>query len=235
MAYSALAHEDRAHKLGDLEQSRYHQRRVDLLTPLVKGWCTEISLEVASLGIQVHGGMGYVEETGAAQHLRDARILPIYEGTNGIQAMDLVGRKTARDQGLGAMELIKDLHPVLREAGDAGLPVIAESLSASLADLKEAVEVLLAGATDENWATPGAVAHNLLMLMGTCVAGAMLAKSAVAASKLQKVDSGNPLFNSSKLTTANFFAEHVLPRTASYLAAVKAGSDSVMALDIDAF
>lgn len=99
MAYSALAHEDRAHKLEDQEQSRYHQRRVDLLTPLVKGWCTEISLEVASLGIQVHGGMGYVEETGAAQHLRDARILPIYEGTNGIQAMDLVGRKIARDQG----------------------------------------------------------------------------------------------------------------------------------------
>jgi 3-(methylsulfanyl)propanoyl-CoA dehydrogenase len=235
MAYSSLAHEDRAHKMEDQEQSRYHQRRVDLLTPLVKGWCTEISLEVTSLGIQVHGGMGYVEETGAAQHLRDARILPIYEGTNGIQAMDLVGRKIARDQGLGAMELIKDLHPVLREAGDAGLPVIAESLSASLADLKEAVEVLLASAADKNWATPGAMAHNLLMLMGTCVAGAMLAKSAVAASKLQKADSGNPLFNSSKLTTANFFAEHVLPRTASYLAAVKAGSDSVLSLDIDAF
>ncbi len=159
MAYSALAHEDRAHKLEDQEQSRYHQRR----------------------------------------------------------------------------ELSKDLHPVLREAGNADLPVIAESLSASLADLKEAVEVLLASAADENWAASGAMAHNLLMLMGTCVAGAMLAKSAVAASKLQKADSGNPLFNSSKLTTANFFAEHVLPRTASYLAAVKAGSDSVMALDIDAF
>ncbi|MDX2349405.1 MAG: acyl-CoA dehydrogenase family protein, partial [Porticoccus sp.] len=106
LAYLSFAHEDYVHKLEDEEQVAFHQRRVDLLTPLVKGWCTEIGMEVTSLGVQVHGGMGFVEETGAAQHMRDARILPIYEGTNGIQALDLVGRKLARDKGQSAMELL---------------------------------------------------------------------------------------------------------------------------------
>ena len=234
LAYCSLSHEDRVHKLADPELAEYHKRRVDILTPLVKGWCTEIGMEVTSLGVQVHGGMGFVEETGAAQHMRDARILPIYEGTNGIQAMDLVGRKIARDKGVSAAELMKDLAPVVAAASTAGLSVVAEALQASLAACQQAVEALFANAR-EDWAAPGAGAYNLLMLMGTTVAGALLAKSAVAAVQLNASGEGNQTFNNSKVTTATFFAEQIMPRNQAYLAAVKAGSVSVMALDIDAF
>ncbi|MEZ5528619.1 MAG: acyl-CoA dehydrogenase family protein [Porticoccaceae bacterium] len=154
LAYSAMAHEDRAHKLADPEQAAFHRRRVDILTPLVKGWCTEIGMEVTSLGVQVHGGMGFVEETGAAQHMRDARILPIYEGTNGIQSLDLVGRKIARDKGVAAGELMKDLLPVVAEARAAGLDGIAAVLESSLGACQQAVKTLFAKAA-EDWAAPG--------------------------------------------------------------------------------
>jgi len=234
LAYSALAHEDRANKLEDQEQAGYHRRRVDILTPLVKGWCTEIGMEVSSLGVQVHGGMGYVEETGAAQHLRDARILPIYEGTNGIQAMDLVGRKIARDKGVAAGELLEDLLPVVSEARAAGLDGIAAALQSSLEACQTAVNALFAKAGDD-WAAPGAGAYNLMMLMGTTVAGALMAQSAVAATHLNASGEGNSAFNNAKIATARFFAEHIMPRNQGYLAAVEAGSESVMALDIEAF
>ncbi|WP_461518132.1 acyl-CoA dehydrogenase [Porticoccus sp.] len=234
LAYCSMAHEDRVHKLADLEQADYHRRRVDILTPLVKGWCTEIGMEVTSLGVQVHGGMGFVEETGAAQYMRDARILPIYEGTNGIQAMDLVGRKIARDKGVSATELMKDLAPVVAAANGADLSVIADALDTSLGACQQAVETLFANAR-EDWAAPGAAAYNLLMLMGTTVAGALLAKSAIAAVQLNAAGDGNQTFNNSKISTATFFAEQIMPRNQAYLAAIKAGSASVMALDIDAF
>src|SRR5206468_10312827 len=95
------------------------QRRADLLIPVVKGWCTDLAVEIASIGIQVHGGMGYIEETGAAQHLRDARILPIYEGTNGIQANDLVGRKVAKDGGETMLGLVADMRALADEMSAA--------------------------------------------------------------------------------------------------------------------
>ncbi|MEH6466725.1 MAG: acyl-CoA dehydrogenase [Porticoccus sp.] len=232
LAYLSFAHEDYVHKLEDEEQIAYHQRRVDLLTPLVKGWCTEIGMEVTSLGVQVHGGMGFVEETGAAQHMRDARILPIYEGTNGIQALDLVGRKLARDKGQSAMELLGELNQVADDARTAGLDVIAESLASSLTACQEAAQTLLAG---EDWTTPTSAAYNMLMLMGTTVAGAMLAKSAVAATNLNAAGEGNTSFNNNKIITAKFFAQHVMPRNSSYLHTIKAGSETVMGLDIKSF
>ena len=234
LAYCALAHEDHAFKETDEAESAYHQRRVDLLTPLVKGWCTEIGMEVTSLGVQVHGGMGFVEETGAAQHMRDARILPIYEGTNGIQSMDLVGRKIARDKGVAAGELMKDLLPVVAEARTAGLVQMADALEYSLAACQQAVESLFAQATGD-WTAPGAAAYNLMMLMGTTVAGALMAKSAIVAVGLNASGEGNGVFNNSKITTTRFFAEQIMPRNQAYLATIKAGSASVMALDIEAF
>ncbi|MEH6617010.1 MAG: acyl-CoA dehydrogenase [Porticoccus sp.] len=232
LAYLSFAHEDYVHKLEDEEQIAYHQRRVDLLTPLVKGWCTEIGMEVTSLGVQVHGGMGFVEETGAAQHMRDARILPIYEGTNGIQALDLVGRKLARDKGQSAMELLGELNQVADDARTAGLDVIAESLASSLTACQEAAQTLLVG---EDWTTPTSAAYNMLMLMGATVAGGLLAKSAVAAANLNAAGEGNTSFNNNKIVTAKFFAQHVMPRNTGYLEAIKAGSETVMGLDIEGF
>ncbi len=232
LAYLSFAHEDYVHKLEDQEQVAYHQRRVDVLTPLVKGWCTEIGMEVTSLGVQVHGGMGFVEETGAAQHLRDARILPIYEGTNGIQALDLVGRKLARDKGQSAMELLGELTQVVEDARKAGLDVVADSLASSLAACQEAAQTLLAG---EDWTTPTAAAYNMMMLMGATVAGGMLIKSAVAATRLNAAGEGNTRFNTNKVMTAKFFAQHVMSRNTSYLEAVKAGPETVMGLDAESF
>lgn len=232
LAYTAFAHEDYILKLEDKEQVARHQRRVDLLTPLVKGWCTEISMEVTSLGVQVHGGMGFVEETGAAQHFRDARILPIYEGTNGIQALDLVGRKLARDKGQAAVELLDELSQVVDEAKTAGLDILSDSLASSLMACQEAAQLLLAS---DDWTIPTSAAYNLLMLMGSTVAGGMLIKSAVVATNLNSVGEGNSLFNHNKVITAKFFAQHVLSRNSGYLAAVKVGSETVMALAIESF
>jgi 3-(methylsulfanyl)propanoyl-CoA dehydrogenase len=235
LAYLSFAHEDYVHKCEDEEQIAFHQRRVDLLTPLVKGWCTEIGMEVTSLGVQVHGGMGFVEETGAAQHMRDARILPIYEGTNGIQALDLVGRKLARDKGQSAMELLGELKQVVDDARTAGLELIANSLASSLAACQEAAQTLLASGGEGDWTKPASAAYNMLMLMGTTVAGALLAKSAVAAANLNTAGEGNTSFNNNKVVTAKFFAQHVMPRNTGYLEAIKAGSETVMGLDVDGF
>ncbi|MBE9540028.1 MAG: acyl-CoA dehydrogenase [Proteobacteria bacterium] len=235
LAYCAMAHEDIAMKSMDAEEAAYHHRRVDLLTPLVKGWCTEHAMETTSLGVQVHGGMGFIEETGAAQHMRDARILPIYEGTNGIQALDLVGRKIARDQGRAATELFDDWSTILGETQAAGeqLSAIADALEAGIASCRSSLEVLLGG-DGSQWDAPGAAAYNIMMLLGTTAAGALLAKSAVAAARLNKAGEGNSSFNDNKITTATFFALYIMPRNTAYLAAALAGPETVMAMDIAA-
>ena len=236
LAYSAMAHEDIALKSEDSDEAAYHHRRVDLLTPLVKGWCTEYAMETTSLGVQVHGGMGFIEETGAAQHMRDARILPIYEGTNGIQALDLVGRKIARDKGRAATELLEDWSTTLTQARAAGeqLTAVADALEAGIASCRSSLEVLLGG-DGKQWDAPGAAAYNIMMLFGTTAAGALLAKSAVAATTLNKAGEGNSSFNDNKITTATFFALYIMPRNTAYLAAAKAGPETVMAMDIAAF
>ncbi|MCB1668549.1 MAG: acyl-CoA dehydrogenase [Porticoccaceae bacterium] len=236
LAYSSMAHEDLSEKAENEQQSAYHQRRVDLLTPLVKGWCTDVGLEVASLGIQVHGGMGFIEETGAAQHMRDARILPIYEGTNGIQSLDLVGRKILRDKGMAATELVVEWSEILTEVEAAGeeMAPIARALKAGITDCSTAVKALFKAAVDD-WAAAEAGAYNALMLMGTTAAGALLAKSALAAVKLNEAGQGNKDFNDAKIITANFFAQYVMARNSGYVAAVQAGPENVMALAEEAF
>ncbi|WIO73074.1 acyl-CoA dehydrogenase [Porticoccaceae bacterium LTM1] len=236
LAYEAIAHEDFSLYEPDVTVAKRHDRRVDLLTPLVKGWCTEMAQEVTSLGVQIHGGMGYIEETGAAQHFRDARILPIYEGTNGIQAMDLIGRKLLRDQGEALQELAGEFHVLLGELEKAGKPMasIHRGLGQGLYSADKAIRHIFTHVMGD-WSFPNAVAYNLLMLLGTTAAGALLAKSALAAHRQLEKGEGNAEFCRNKIITAQFYAEHLMPRTTSYMQAITAGHDSIMALPEDQF
>ena len=234
LTYSAFMHEDYMSKSEDKNDILYHQRRIDLLTPLVKGWCTENSLEVTSLGLQIHGGMGFIEETGAAQHVRDARILPIYEGTNGIQALDLVGRKLSKDKGKAAMEFIDELTLIVKDARAAKLAALADHLQDSLIACKEAIAFLLTEGREE-WTVMCSSAFNMMMLMGSTAAGAMLIKSAVVASKLNDENLGDIIFNKNKILTANFFADQLMPHNMAYLEMIKAGPKSTMALEVRDF
>ncbi|MBN7768642.1 acyl-CoA dehydrogenase [Marinobacter daepoensis] len=203
------------------------QRRADLLTPMVKGWCTEIAQEVTSLAIQCHGGMGFIEETGVAQHYRDARILPIYEGTNGIQALDLIGRKTLRDQGKAMAELLDDMRTW--SSSDSASNLLTQERQArfdqAIAFVEEATRLVLERRDEPLFA--GTVAFNYLMLCSTVTAAWLTLKSAGAA---REQDAGEGAFSAGKQITANFFFDHILPRCSGYLAALRAGEESVMAL-----
>jgi alkylation response protein AidB-like acyl-CoA dehydrogenase len=218
----------------DDDRSRY-QRRLDLFIPIVKSWCSEMSQEVTYLGVQVHGGMGFVEETGVAQYMRDARILTIYEGTTGIQALDLMGRKMWRDQGQGMGELIADM-----ESFENAMPShtdtfnrIKREFGRSLIGLKETTQWFLAQASHDPYLS-GSIGVNYMMQAGNVIAGWLMARSAVSAQ--QRIDAGeNDVFYSSKITTALFFAEHILPRSEALKITVQAGSGGVMGIDVDAF
>jgi len=236
VAYMTAAALDHSHHAPDTDERASFQTRVDLLTPVVKAWSTEVAQEVTTLGVQVHGGMGYVEETGCAQYFRDGRIITIYEGTTGIQANDLVGRKIIRDSGQGMRDLLADFEAVESQLDAAG--EVCVSVKVALAEGR----VALARATDWLLETfkndvhaPGSAAVNLLMLMGTVVGGWQLARAALVANDKLKTNDGDAKFYQSKLTTARFYAEHVMPRSSGYLAAVLAGSESIMALDDEYF
>lgn len=235
LAYVSAGEYDRAHKETTEEARAKHQRRVDLLTPVAKAWSTEMSQEVATLGVQIHGGMGFIEETGAAQHMRDARILTIYEGTTGIQALDLMGRKIMRDKGVALAELIADLNRFKSEMESVGdeLSAISEPFARSLKTLEDLSEWFLQNtANDPNLA--GAISVNYLMLLGNIVCSWLMAKSALVAR--QKLEAGaDDEFYRNKIKTAIFFAEHILPRCEGLKYAVQAGSGSVMSIAIDDF
>ncbi|WP_312382205.1 acyl-CoA dehydrogenase [Stutzerimonas balearica] len=230
LALLAAAELDRARHAPDPASHRARQGRVDLYTPIIKGWLTELAQEVTSLAVQVHGGMGYVEETGVARHFRDARILPIYEGTNGIQAMDLVGRKTLANDGALLAELLDDIDTTLGHLRqDARCSRLAAPLAEALAAARRARQYLLKGAASDP-ALPGSVAFNLMMLLGYLCGGWAMARSALAASAALAAGRGDPAFLEAKLVTAGFYADHLLPRTGALLASVLAGSHSTMAL-----
>jgi alkylation response protein AidB-like acyl-CoA dehydrogenase len=197
------------------------QRRAELLIPVVKAWCSDKGIEIASTGIQVHGGMGYIEETGAAQHLRDARIAAIYEGTNGIQAGDLVGRKVGRDGGEAACELFAEIESDLAELSGDFVP-LRQPLVDGLTALDDATAYLVEA--DPAFAAAGAAPY--LNLFGTVIAGALLARLAVKAGKHD-----HPLAVA-KRATARFFAEHDLARAPSLLPAIKGGA-TVLGVDPD--
>jgi alkylation response protein AidB-like acyl-CoA dehydrogenase len=236
VAYVTAALLDKSGHSPDKQQRQASQQRVDLMTPIAKAWCTEVAQEVTTLGVQVHGGMGFIEDTGSAQHYRDGRITTIYEGTTGIQAGDLVGRKILRDEGQGMRSLLDDIRAFEDSMpdGDDRLAVLRRELKSGREALGEVTDWLLESAkTDENAA--GSVSVNLLMLMGTVIGGWQMARAATLATG--KLDSGaaDSSFYETKLTTARFYAEQIMPRVRAYRDAVTAGSENIMALSEQQF
>jgi alkylation response protein AidB-like acyl-CoA dehydrogenase len=237
LAYYAAAALDRAHAQPEAAQRQEWQAVADLLIPIVKGWCSETGMRVADIGVQVHGGMGFIEETGAAQHLRDARITAIYEGTNGIQANDLVGRKVARDKGAAAGAFIARMRAVLPQLDKTGGPA-AQAVKTWLEDglkaLSETTDwVLETHAADPAATAAGSVAY--LNLWGVNVCGWLMARSVIEAAKSLALGQGNAKHLSAKLVTARFFAEQILSQARSFQAAATAGAEAVMALEEDQF
>lgn len=235
LAMVASAEIDRANYAQDAAKSKFHGERVELLTPIVKGWLTEMSQELTYLGTQVNGGMGFIEETGSAQHYRDARILTIYEGTTGIQALDLVGRKTLMNGGSQLSSLLTDMSLIADqlEAVDS-LNGQGRALRAALVSGKEALELLLAKAPEDP-ANAGSVSVNFMMLFGYICGAWVMGQSAIRARAMLDNNQGDPEFLKAKLITAQFYSEHLLPRVESHLTTIKAGSESTMALDEELF
>ena len=232
LAYYAAGQMDRAHGRADASLRQAAQSRVDLLIPIVKGWCTEHALGVASDGVQVFGGMGFIEETGAAQHLRDARITTIYEGTTGIQANDLIGRKLARDGGAAMKRLLAVMGDDVESAkasdapSDAVLDSIVAELDRGLSALAAATNWLLAAAPRE--AAAGAVPY--LKLCGTVIAGWLMQRGAQAATLKLSRGAADAGFLAAKRVTAQHYALHLLPQADALRAAVVEGAASTLGL-----
>ncbi|MGI9206180.1 MAG: acyl-CoA dehydrogenase [Woeseiaceae bacterium] len=235
VALTTAAQLDLGHHGASESQRSAADARMALLTPIVKGWLTEVAQEVTSLGVQIHGGMGFVEESGAAQHMRDARILTIYEGTTGIQANDLVGRKILADDGRAAADLIAEMRTVASELGDeSALQALQSSLTDGIGHLEAAVAWLISKAPDDRNA-PGAASVNLLMLAGVVVGGWQMARAALVVSRDSGIATMGESFCSAKLQTAKFYADHILPRSFAYLRAAISGTDSVMTMSENSF
>jgi alkylation response protein AidB-like acyl-CoA dehydrogenase len=233
LAYYAAALIDRGRRHPEPAERLAAQRRADLLIPVVKAWCTDTGVAVASTGIQLHGGMGYIEETGAAQHLRDARIAPIYEGTNGIQANDLVGRKLARDRGgaaVGLFAAIGTTVAALDQPGKPDFPPVVAALRAGLKALETATAVLVE--SDAAMAAAGAAPY--LELFGMVCAGWLMAHQALAADRLLAAGNGDPAFLHAKIATVRFYATHFLASAPGFLPAIRGGA-TVLDFDPDRF
>ena len=233
LAYYTAGQMDRARQHPDAAERRVGQSRVEFLTPVVKGWCTESALGITSTGIQVHGGMGFIEETGACQHMRDARITTIYEGTTGIQANDLIGRKLAKDKGVTARALIDEMSALRAQLVGSGRPelmAIATPFKPAITALVESVDWLLAKSESEPQAA-AAGAVPFLKLTGTVAAGWLMARAALIASERLADDGTANDFYRVKLLTARYFAEHVLPEAGVYRDEIVNGSGVVLALE----
>jgi len=236
MAFAAAGEHDRAHAEPDAEARKRHQALYEFLVPLLKGYSTEMSLDVASLGIQVHGGMGYIEETGAAQFMRDAKILTIYEGTTAIQANDLVGRKTLRDGGAAARLLAQQIAATEAQLGDrpsAAARAVLQRLKTGREAFEQVVEFVLREAKAKpNAVFAGSVPY--LMLAGSLVAGWQLARSLLVAEERLAADHDRA-FMEAKVATARFYAEHLLVRLPSLRDSIVEGADSALGLELEAF
>ena len=234
LAYYAAAAYDAQHAAPDEEAQKSNQALYEFLVPIVKGFSTEMSIEVASLGVQVHGGMGFIEETGAAQHYRDARILTIYEGTTAIQANDLVGRKTVRDGGAAAKVLAQKIMQTeedLAASATEDAQAVLKQLSAGRIAFEEVVSYILAHAKSDTKAVyAGSVAY--LRLCGLVLGGWQMARSLLAAERLRDAD---PSFYHAKITTARFFAEHLLPQAQALATSIVESGQSTNALAVEQF
>lgn len=226
---------DLARHAATEEERRRWKGREDLFTPIAKAWSTDVGCDVASMGVQVHGGMGFIEETGAAQYYRDARIAPIYEGTNGIQAMDLVGRKLSMDGGESAKALIADMKATLADLGALypGKPV--ERFATAIEAVEDATLWLLDQKADANAAADVlAAADAYLKLLGDVVGGWMLAKGALAAKARLDAKDGDPAWLQGKLDLYEIYAANVLGHVSSRLAAVGQGGALLQRLSVEA-
>jgi alkylation response protein AidB-like acyl-CoA dehydrogenase len=218
---ASLSHDFRGHS-SDEEERQYHSIKFALLTPITKAWCTELVNEIASLGIQVHGGMGFIEETGVAQHYRDARITAIYEGTTAIQANDLVGRKLLRDSGAGFNALMSEMDATIATYTDDA--AIAKQFSKYKSELQATAQFIL-DSSGSHAKFEGAISFNFLMQMGyVCGAWYMLRSYAIAQAKLDAGE-GDPKFYANKQLSATFFMNQMLPRATSFGKAIVEGAD----------
>lgn len=234
LAYYAAAAYDAQHAAPDEAERKANQAIYEFLVPIVKGFSTEMSIEVASLGVQVHGGMGFIEETGAAQHYRDARILTIYEGTTAIQANDLVGRKTVRDGGATAKlfgQKIAETEKALAASGSVDAKAVLKQLSAARAAFDEAVGYIVANAkTDVKAVYAGSFAY--LRLSGLVLGGWQMARALLAAERLRDSD---PAFYGAKTATARFFAENLMPQAQALATSIVESGHSTNALEVEQF
>ncbi len=225
LTYEAALNLDLANQ-GDVAA----QARVDLLTPIVKSCATDMALDVTSTGVQIHGGMGFVEETGAAQYYRDARILPIYEGTNGIQALDLVFRKTLRDQGAATKSYLSEIKTVLDDLNalnDSDLSSLSDGLSTVLENLTKAHDwILEQGMKGAENVSASSVPY--LKAFGLVAGASMMARCVIVAKTALEDGSGDQEFLKNKINTAQFYAVHILPQAQAYLKAVTGGASSVL-------
>jgi hypothetical protein len=239
MATVAAAAFDAAHHHPDAQVRQHNQAFYEFMVPLVKGYSTEMSQEVTALGVQVHGGMGFIEETGAAQHYRDAKILTIYEGTTAIQANDLVGRKTARDGGRTARALAAQIETTEADLmqGGANAQAVARRLGAARQAFLDVVEFVCSGTkASPNAVFAGSVPY--LMLAGNLVSGWQMARALLVAEQALSTGQTDDLgaeFMQAKATTARFYADHILSKAPAVRDAIVEGADSVTALPLEAF
>jgi 3-(methylthio)propanoyl-CoA dehydrogenase len=235
LAYVVAAALDAAAHHPDKDARARNQAFVDLMIPVVKGWSTETGVEVASLGVQVHGGMGFIEETGAAQYLRDARITTIYEGTTGIQASDLVGRKILRDGGAAARSVIalwKQFDAELARSANPDIKAVRQHFGAGVQAVADCVDFIVGG-NDPTTALAGAVPF--LTLLGTVAGGWQMARAALVSEKRLADDDADKSFYGAKIATARFYADHVLAQAPGLRSTVVNGAAGVMALSEEQF
>ncbi|HJW56311.1 MAG TPA: acyl-CoA dehydrogenase [Burkholderiaceae bacterium] len=237
LAYVTAAAFDAAHHHADEVVRKASQAFYEFMVPVVKGWSTEMSIDVTSIGVQVHGGMGFIEETGAAQYYRDARILTIYEGTTAIQANDLIGRKTVRDGGAVAKVILSQVRQTeaeLAEHASADLETIRKQLAAGSTALEKVVDFIVSNIkSDIKGVFAGSVPY--LKLAGIVLGGWQMARAALVAEQKRKAGEGDTKFYQAKISTARFFADHILSQASGYCTAIIEGAVSVLALDEDQF
>ena len=234
LLYTAAGWFDRAHHHPDPAAADKYRRYVDLLMPVAKGWCTEVGNDVCDDAIQVFGGMGFVEETGIAQFYRDARIITIYEGTTGIQANDLVGRKVLREGGATLRELVVDLRATASALGAAGLAEIGDGLADSIDALESATDWMLANGR-EQLADVLAGAVPFLHLLGTVCGGWQLGRAALAAKAMLATGDGDAAYLRSLVDLARFYTATIGPLAAAYAATVREAGGALTHFDESAF
>ena len=237
LSYVTAAAFDAAHHHADEAARKANQAFYEYMVPIVKGWSTEMSIDVASNGVQVHGGMGFIEETGAAQYYRDARILTIYEGTTAIQANDLIGRKTVRDGGAtakGILAQVRQTEEELSASDSTDMAAIRKQLAAGSKALEEVVGYVVANMkSDIKGVFAGSVPY--LKLAGIVLGGWQMARAALIAERKLKAGDGDARFYQAKIATARFFADHILSQATGYRSAIIDGSAGVLAIAEEQF